>query len=137
MRVVIRTPAEIVAEYNLADLDEQASDEMLLAAAAASQPISSNATEIIGPAYVAAAGRGALAAQGRRLHWAADQLSHERRVARKLALAAFRRGTSKLAIANMLGIARVTLDTWLSEAGRPRKRRQPAPSSDETGGPEE
>ena len=122
-RVVIRTPAAIVAEYDLDEVDEQASESELLAAATAGEPTRQD-TEIVGQPYVVADCGDPLAEQGRRLQRAGDQLHKERRAAARLALAELESGTRKLTIATKLGITRATLNAWLSEAGRPPKPRK-------------
>ena len=52
MRVIVRTPAELVAEYDLPDLDDSASDAEVLAAAAGAEPVQRGGPEIVGEPYV-------------------------------------------------------------------------------------
>lgn len=121
MKVILRTPAEMVAEYNLPELDNSASDEEVLAAAAAAEPLRRGEPEITGEPYVFARGLDGLAQQGRRLEQAESRLDAERQAARELARQYFDEGRSKREIATTLGITRPTLDSWLGE-GATRRR---------------
>lgn len=123
MRVIVRTPAELVAEYDLPDLDSGASDEEVLAAAAAAEPVQRSGPEVVGDPYVYARGLDDLAQQGRRLMQADSRLDEEKKTARELARRYFAQGHNKRDIAQALGVSRVTLDSWLGdEATRTRRR---------------
>lgn len=123
MRVILRTPAELVAEYDLPDVDSEASDEEILAAAAAASPVRRSEPEIVGSPYVYARGLDDLAQQGRRLMQADSRLDDEKKAAQQLARRYFEQGRSKRDIAQTLGITRVTLDAWLGDrVPRARKR---------------
>ena len=127
MRVIVRTPAELVAEYDLPDLDDSASDAEVLAAAAGAEPVQRSGPEVVGDPYVHARvverSLGRLAEQGRRLSEAEARLGAEKDAARKLAQRYFKEGRSKREIIEALGVSRPTLDSWLGEgATRPRKR---------------
>ena len=127
MRVIVRTPAELVAEYDLPDLDDSASDAEVLAAAAGTEPVQRGGPEIVGEAYVHARvverSLGRLAEQGRRLMEAESRLGAEKQAARELARKYFDEGRTKREIIEALGVSRPTLDSWLGEgATRPRNR---------------
>jgi hypothetical protein len=122
MRVVLRTPTEKVAEYELAGLDGRASDEQILAAAAEVKPIRVGEVEVVGRTYVYARGLDVLAEQGKRLEQAEARLDGEKAAARVLARQFFDEGMSKQAIVAALGITRPTLDAWLGEGYRRRRR---------------
>lgn len=121
MRVIVRTPAELVAEYDLPEVDGDASDEKVLAAAASAEPLRRGEPEVVGEAYVFARGLESLAQQGRRLEQAESRLDAERQAARELARKYHAEGRSKRDIATTLGITRPTLDSWLGDAP-PRRR---------------
>jgi hypothetical protein len=125
--VILRTPAELVAEYDLPDLDDSASDAEVLAAAAGAEPVKRGGLEVVGEPYVHARvyerSLGRLAEQGRRLMEAESRLGAEKQAARELARKYFAEGRSKREIIDALGVSRPTLDAWLGEgATRPRKR---------------
>lgn len=125
MWVVVRTPAELVAEYELPDLDNSASDEHVLAAAADAEPVRRTEPEIVGQPYVYARGLDDLAQQGRRLMQADSRLDDEKRAAQQLARRYFysEEGRTKSDIAKALGVTRPTLDSWLGEgATKPRRK---------------
>lgn len=127
MRVIVRTPAELVAEYDLPDLDDSASDAEVLAAAAGAEPVQRGGPEVVGEPYVHARvverSLGRLAEQGRRLMEAESRLGAEKQAARELARQYFDEGRSKREIIEALGVSRPTLDSWLGEgATRPRNR---------------
>lgn len=123
MRVILRTPTEMVAEYDLPDVDSGASDEEILAAAATAEPLRRSEPEVVGPPYVYARGLDDLAQQGRRLMQADSRLDDEKKAAQQLAQRYFEQGRSKRDIAQTLGITRMTLDVWLgNRAPRARKR---------------
>ncbi|PJE03563.1 MAG: hypothetical protein CK429_32675 [Mycobacterium sp.] len=123
VRVILRTPAEIVAEYDLPDVGSGASDEEILAAAAAAEPLQRSEPEVVGAPYVYARGLDDLAQQGRRLMQADSRLDDEKKAAQQLARRYFEQGRSKRDIAQTLGITRMTLDVWLGDrAPRSRKR---------------
>ncbi|KAA1250201.1 hypothetical protein F0Q45_10995 [Mycobacterium simiae] len=121
MKVILRTPAELIAEYDLPDVDSSASDEQVLAAAAAVEPIRRTEPEVVGEPYVYARGLDGLAQQGRRLEQAESRLGAERLAARELARRHFGKGRTKRDIASALGVTRPTLDSWLGESTRRRR----------------
>jgi hypothetical protein len=121
MRVVLRTPAEKVTEYELGGLDDRASDEQILAAAATAEPIRQGGVEVVGQPYVYARGLDMLAQQGKRLGQAEARLIGEKAAARTLARRFFDEGMSKQTIVAALGITRPTLDAWLGEVARRRR----------------
>ncbi|ETB46726.1 hypothetical protein O981_27275 [Mycobacterium avium 10-5560] len=125
MRVILRTPAELVAEYDLPGVDSSASDEQILAAAAEAEPVRRTGPEVVGAPYVYSRGPDDLAEQGRRLMQADSRLDDEKKAARELARRYyFAQGHSKRDIAQALGVTRPTLDSWLGEgATRPRRSR--------------
>lgn len=124
VRVILRTPAELVAEYDLPGVDSSASDEQILAAAAA-ESVRRGEIEVVGAPYVYSRGPDDLAEQGRRLMRADSRLDDEKKAARELARRYyFALGHSKRDIAQALGVTRPTLDSWLGEgATRPRRSR--------------
>ncbi|WP_342314683.1 hypothetical protein LIX17_25920 (plasmid) [Mycobacterium avium subsp. hominissuis] len=126
MRVILRTPAELVAEYDLPDVDSGASDEEILAAAAAAEPIRRSEPEVVGETYVYARGLDDLAQQGRRLIQADSRLDSEKKAAQQLARRYLAQGRSKRDIAQTLHITRKTLDAWLGDT----EPREPARSDE-------
>lgn len=121
MRVILRTPAEMVAEYDLPGVDSSATDEQILAAAAA-ESVRRREIEVVGAPYVYSRGPDDLAEQGRRLMQADSRLDDEKKAARELARRYFAQGHNKRDIAQALGVTRPTLDSWLGEgATRPRR----------------
>ncbi len=127
MRVVVRTPAELEAEYNLPGLDDTADDDEVLDAVDRAKPVGESEIRIIGRPYVFArlVALDALSESGARLMAAEARLQEERAVAQELARRYFDEGMAKSAIAATLGITRPTLDAWLakSEPPPPRRRR--------------
>lgn len=124
VRVILRTPAEVVAEYDLPGVDSSASDEQILAVAAAAEPVRRGEIEVVGAPYVYSRGPDDLAEQGRRLMQADSRLDDEKKAARELARRYFAQGHNKRDIAQALGVTRPTLDSWLGEgATRPRRSR--------------
>lgn len=123
MRVILRTPAEMVAEYDLPGVDSSATDEQILAAAAAAaESVRHREIEVVGAPYVYSRGPDDLAEQGRRLMQADSRLDDEKKAARELARRYFAQGHNKRDIAQALGVTRPTLDSWLGEgATRPRR----------------
>lgn len=126
MRVVVRTPAEIESEFTFPDLDEDADDEQVLAAAGTAKPLRKPQVVATGEPYVYArvitTQLDALAESGARLIAAEARLERERRNAQVLARRFFDEGMAKSAIAATLGITRPTLDAWLAKS-EPRRRR--------------
>ncbi|GAT01193.1 hypothetical protein [Mycolicibacterium fortuitum] len=120
MWVILRTPAEHVAEYDLPNVDSSSSDEQILAAAAGVEPIRRGDTEIVGEPYVYARGLDALAQQGQRLAQADSRLEAEKDAAREVARKYFDDGYSKADISKALRVTRVTLDSWLGKSARQR-----------------
>ncbi|MCV7225271.1 hypothetical protein [Mycolicibacterium komossense] len=120
VRVIVRTPAELVAEYDLPEVDSDSSDEDVLAAVAAAEPLRHGEPEVVGETYVFARGLESLAEQGRRLEQAEARLAAERLAAAELARK-YRDKRSKRDLATTLGITRPTLDSWLGDAP-PRRR---------------
>lgn len=121
MRVVLRTPAELVTEYHLPGIADPVSDEQLLAAAQQEQPIADGEFVIVGEPYVYARGLDDLAAQGHRIQHAEQLLGEAKAAAVPLAQRAFDQGASKGSIAAALGITRPTLDAWLGDSRRVRR----------------
>jgi hypothetical protein len=126
VKVILRTPAEVVVEYDLADLDSSASDEQILAGAANATPVRPAETEVVGEPYVYARGLDDLAQQGKRLMQADSRLDEEKKVAREVARKYFEAGHNKRDIARALGVTRPTLDSWLG-GGSTRQRRGNGP----------
>lgn len=124
MRVILRTPAELVAEYDLPGVDSTASDAEILAAAASADPIRRSDPEVVGEPYVFARGLDGLEEQGRRLILAESRLGAEKLAARELARQYFEQGRTKSDIAEAFGVTRPTVDSWLGEgATRPRAKK--------------
>lgn len=124
MKVILRTPAELVAEYDLPGVDSSASDAQILAAASETEPVRRTDPEVVGRPYVYSRGPDDLAEQGRRLMQADSRLEDEKKAARELARRYFAQGHSKADIVQALGVTRPTLDSWLGEgATRPRRSR--------------
>lgn len=124
MRVILRTPAELVAEYDLPGVDSSASDEQILAVAAEVEPVRRTEPEVVGEPYVYSRGPDDLEEQGRRLMQAEARLDDEKKAAQELARRYFAQDRSKADIVRALGVTRPTLDSWLGEgATRPRRSR--------------
>ena len=122
MRVILRTPAEVVVEYDLPELDSSSSDKEVLAAAAVTEPLRRAETEIVGEPYVYARGLDGLAQQGRLLEQLSSRLEAEKLAARQVAQKYVNEGHAKREVAVALGITRPTLDSWLGEGATRRRK---------------
>lgn len=117
----MRTPAEMVALYDLPGVASTASDEEVLAAVAEASPVQEAEVVVVGAPYVFARGLDELAAQGKRLQQAEDRLGGEKDAAKQLARQFFADGMPKQTIATTLGVTRPTLDSWLGDGARRRR----------------
>jgi len=125
MRVVVRTPAEVQAQYDLPELEDTADDDAVIDAVQHAKPVGKSAVHITGRPYVFArvVTLDALSESGARLMAAEARLQEERAAAQELARRFFDEGMAKSAIAATLGITRPTLDSWLAKSEPPRRRR--------------
>lgn len=121
MRIVLRTPAELIHEVDVPDVDAQSTDDEILAAVAAGSAVEVRPEEVeaIGDPYIYMRGPDSLAEAGRRRKLAIQHQEALTDQVKQLAFDAIDAGLSKNAVAAQAAVTRVTLDAWL----KPREGR--------------
>lgn len=122
MRFVLRTPAELIQEVDVPDVDAQSTDDEILAAVAAGSGVEvlrPEEVEVIGDPYIYMRGPDSLAEAGRRRKLAIQHQEALTDQVKQLAFDALDAGLSKNVVAAQAAVTRVTLDAWL----KPREGR--------------